>query len=129
MFIISRYATASAVAATALPGLVMARGHKIDLVSEVPLIVSAEAESLKKTKDAIALLKSLAAYQDVEHVINSKKMRAGKGKMRNRRFRQRRGPLVIYNDDDGIVKAFRNIPGVELVCVLCFLITRPKFLP
>ncbi|KAL3898330.1 MAG: hypothetical protein SGCHY_002820 [Lobulomycetales sp.] len=112
-----RYATASAVAATALPGLVMARGHKIDQIAEVPLIVDAAAESLKKTKEAVALLKALAAYQDVEHVINSKKMRAGKGKMRNRRFRQRRGPLVVYDEDDGIVRAFRNIPGVELVKV------------
>jgi large subunit ribosomal protein L4e len=41
-------------------------------------------------------------------------MRAGKGKMRNRRFVQRRGPLVIYDKDDGIVKAFRNLPGVDI---------------
>ena len=41
-------------------------------------------------------------------------MRAGKGKMRNRRFTQRRGPLIIYNRDNGIVRAFRNIPGIEL---------------
>jgi len=36
--------------------------------------------------------------------------------MRGRRYRQRRGPLVIYNPEtDGkeLVKAFRNIPGVE----------------
>lgn len=36
--------------------------------------------------------------------------------MRNRRYRQRRGPLVVYNPEvDGkeLVKAFRNIPGVE----------------
>lgn len=36
--------------------------------------------------------------------------------MRGRRYRQRRGPLVVYNPDtDGkeLVKAFRNIPGVE----------------
>ena len=25
----------------------------------------------------------------------------------------RRGPLVVYNEDNGIVKAMRNIPGVE----------------
>ena len=37
--------------------------------------------------------------------------------MRNRRHRQRRGPLVVYNEDNGIVKAFRNLPGVELVNV------------
>merc|ERR1712194_869437 len=29
----------------------------------------------------------------------------------------RRGPLVVYNEDNGIVKAMRNIPGVETACV------------
>ena len=36
--------------------------------------------------------------------------------MRGRRHRQRRGPLVVYNpESDGkeLVRAFRNIPGVE----------------
>merc|ERR1711865_674358 len=36
------------------------------------------------------------------------------GKMRNRRYVQRRGPLVVYGEDNGIRKAFRNISGVEL---------------
>ena len=35
-----RYALASAMAASALPALVMARGHRIDSVDEVPLVVS-----------------------------------------------------------------------------------------
>merc|ERR1719473_742971 len=35
----------------------------------------------------------------------------------NRRFVQRRGPLVIYGTDGGLTKAFRNIPGVELASV------------
>merc|ERR1712167_407256 len=34
--------------------------------------------------------------------------------MRNRRYVQRRGPLVVYSEDNGIRKAFRNISGVEL---------------
>ncbi|KAI9105699.1 putative ribosomal protein L4 [Phlyctochytrium arcticum] len=110
-----RFATASAVAASALPSLVFARGHKIDQVNEIPLVVSSGVESLKKTKEAVALLKALNAYTDVEKVINSKKLRAGVGKMRNRRHTQRRGPLIIYGQDNGIVKAFRNLPGVELV--------------
>ena len=36
--------------------------------------------------------------------------------MRGRRYRHRRGPLVVYNPEtDGkhLVRAFRNIPGVE----------------
>ena len=43
-------------------------------------------------------------------------MRAGKGKLRGRRHRQRRGPLVVYNpetDGKDLVRAFKNIPGVE----------------
>nr|KAF6487101.1 ribosomal protein L4 [Rousettus aegyptiacus] len=44
-------------------------------------------------------------------------MRAGKGKMRNRRRIQRKGPCIIYNEDNGIIKAFRNIPGITLLNV------------
>lgn len=112
-----RFAVVSALAASALPSLVLARGHRIEQISEVPLVVSSAAESYTKTKEAIALLKSLNAYSDVIKVSNSRKLRAGRGKMRGRRHRQRRGPLIVYNEDKGIVKAFRNLPGVEVVNV------------
>lgn len=62
------------------------------------------------------MLKAVGAGPDIEKVKKSKKLRAGKGKLRGRRFRQRRGPLVVYNPEtDGkeIGLAFRNIPGVE----------------
>lgn len=112
-----RFATVSALAASALPSLVLARGHRIEQVPEVPLVVPSSVETLKKTKEAVALLKSINAYADVVKVSNSRKLRAGKGKMRNRRYRQRRGPLIVYGEDNGIVKAFRNLPGVELANV------------
>jgi len=112
-----RFATVSALAASALPSLVLARGHRIEEIEEVPLVVGSGIESFGKTKEAVALLKSLNAYSDVIKVSNSRKLRAGKGKMRNRRHRQRRGPLIVYNEDNGIVKAFRNLPGVEIVNV------------
>lgn len=108
-----RYATASAVAATAVPSLVKARGHRVDKVAEIPLVVSDEIESVTKTQDALALLKAIGAQKDVVKVIKSKKMRAGHGKYRGRRFTQRRGPLIIYAKNNGLVKAFRNIPGVD----------------
>jgi len=34
--------------------------------------------------------------------------------MRGRRHKQRKGPLLIFKNDLGIVKAFRNIPGVDI---------------
>jgi len=112
-----RYATCAALAASALPALVMARGHRIDNIGEVPLVVDNSIEKLSKTKDAIRLLKALNAYADVERSKASRKIRPGKGKMRNRRYVTRRGPLIIYNEDNGITRAFRNLPGVELLKV------------
>jgi len=112
-----RYAICSALAASSVPALLMARGHKVDNIPEVPVVCTNAIESLTKTKAAVALLKRLNAYDDVEKCQNSKKIRAGKGKMRNRRYVMRRGPLVVYNEDHGIKQAFRNLPGVELISV------------
>ncbi len=112
-----RFAIVSALAASALPGLVMARGHRIEKVAELPLVISPAIESVNKTRNALEVLRQIAAIADIERVKASHGIRAGKGKMRNRRYRERRGPLVIYKEDCGLVKAFRNIPGVELARV------------
>uniref|UniRef100_A0A7I4C028 Large ribosomal subunit protein uL4 n=1 Tax=Physcomitrium patens TaxID=3218 RepID=A0A7I4C028_PHYPA len=113
-----RYAIASALAASAVPSLVLARGHKIEQVPEVPLVLADGAEHIEKTSAAVKLLKLMGAYADVEKVKASHSIRAGKGKMRNRRYVSRRGPLVVYGTEGAkLVKAFRNIPGVEIVSV------------
>jgi len=112
-----RHAVASALAASSLPPLVMARGHRIGEVPELPLVVSSGAESIQKTKQAVEMLKKLGCEEELQRVIDSKKVRKGKGKMRNRRYVMRRGPLVVYGEDSGIVKAMRNIPGVETASV------------
>jgi large subunit ribosomal protein L4e len=112
-----RYAVASALAATAVPALVMSRGHVVDNVPEIPLVVENAVESAKKTSAAKDILSAIGALDDVEKAGESKQIRAGKGKMRNRRYTLRRGPLVIYKSNDGVEQAFRNLPGVELCCV------------
>merc|ERR1711970_1408155 len=94
-----RYAVCSALAASAIPSLLMARGHKVESIPEVPVVCTNSIESLTKTKAAVALLKALNAYEDVEKCQQSKQIRSGKGKMRNRRYVMRRGPLVIFNED------------------------------
>jgi len=109
-----RYAVCSALAASALPSLVMARGHKVDNVPECPLVVDSSIESTDKTSKAMAILAAIGASDDVEKSKASRQVRSGKGKMRNRRYVQRRGPLVVYAEDNGIKKAFRNISGVEV---------------
>jgi len=112
-----RYAMCSAIAATGVPALVMAKGHSIEGIPEVPLVVSDSIQSYKKTKEAYIFLNRIKAWADVDRVYKSKRMRAGKGKMRNRRTVQKLGPLVIYDQDQGCTKAFRNIPGVECIAV------------
>jgi len=112
-----RYAICSAVAATGVPGLVMARGHIIDEIAEVPLVISDKVEGFKKTKEAVTFLKQIKAWGDVEKVYSSKRLRPGVGKMRNRRFKKKKGPLIIYNQDNGIQRAFRNIPGIDFLQV------------
>jgi len=115
-----RYALVSALAASAVPALVLARGHRVENVPEVPLVIASETvHDLAKTSAALKLLKELKAFDDVARVKITRKIRAGKGKLRNRRYQTRRGPLIVYDSHDGgkLLKAFRNLPGVELVNV------------
>lgn len=112
-----RYAVASALAASAVPALVMARGHRIDEVPEVPLVLSETINNVTKTKDAAAILERFGAGADVDRCRDSKKLRRGVGKMRNRRYTMRRGPLVICDSNEQLDKTFRNIAGVEVTNV------------
>jgi len=63
------------------------------------------------------MLKGIHAYADAEKVKDSVKLRAGKGKLRNRRRVHRRGPLIVYNQKQPYLRAFRNIPGIEAIAV------------
>lgn len=57
-----RHALASSIAGSAFTSLVMGRGHRIDDIPEMPLVVSNEAEKFDKTKQAVALLKKLGKF-------------------------------------------------------------------
>ena len=96
---------------------VILTGHMINEVPEMPLVVSDKVQEYNKTKQAVVLLRRLRAWADVQKVYKSRRFRAGKGKMRNRRRISKSGPLIIYGKDQGLTKAFRNIPGVDLVSV------------
>lgn len=109
-----RYATVSAVAASSLASLVMARGHNIGKVSEVPLVVEASVQGLKKTKEAIKLFKAVGAGADLARCAASRKVQSGKSAQRGRVHTGRVGPLVVYNKDSGLVRAVRNLPGVQI---------------
>lgn len=107
-----RHAVASAIAASAIPSLVLARGHRVNQVPEIPLVV--DNVNNEKTSDVIAFLERLGLKDELDKVKNSRKLRAGQGKYRNRRYRIRRGPLIVYDDENrNITQRARNIPGVD----------------
>jgi len=112
-----RYAICSAIAASGVPALVMSKGHMVGETAELPLVVTDKVQEYEKTKQAVIFLKRLKIWNDIAKVYKSQRNRAGVGKMRNRRRVQRKGPLIIYNKDQGLSKAFRNIPGVETIDV------------
>lgn len=43
-------------------------GHRIEEIPEVPLVVSDKIEEIKKTKEAVLVLKKLKAWSDIEKV-------------------------------------------------------------
>lgn len=107
----------SAVAATGSKETVAARGHIVDDVPDFPLVVVDDIQSLKKTKDIEEALVSLGVWSDVFRVKESRKIRAGKGKMRGRKMKQAVGPLLVIANNDGVAEAARNIPGVDVTSV------------
>ncbi len=106
----------SAIASTAREKLVADRGHKFE-VKELPVVVVGELEGLKKTKEVREVFQKLGVLQDVERAKSGRKIRAGKGKRRGRKYRQPKGPLVVVAEDRGIGLASRNLPGVDVVRV------------
>jgi large subunit ribosomal protein L4e len=107
----------SAVAATGSKETVSARGHMVDDVPDFPLVVSDEIQSLKKTQEVEETLSNLGVWADIFRVKESRKIRAGKGKMRGRKMKQAIGPLLVITKNDGVAEAARNLPGLDVVSV------------
>jgi len=110
-----RHAVATALAASACTPLVMARGHHVEAVPELPLVVDASLSSDNVTTKLLSSLTKLGMADELVKVNKSKKIRSGKGKYRNSRYVMRKGPLIIYTDASKNVKqAARNLPGVDV---------------
>lgn len=109
----NRHAVASALAAAAVAPLVQARGHRIDDVPELPLVV--DNLNVESTKGLLSALQNAGATADLHRARTQKRRRAGQAKMRNSRFVLRKGPLIVYGDHNTSVKrTARNLPGVDV---------------
>jgi large subunit ribosomal protein L4e len=104
----------SAIAATARKDLVLRRGHRMEKILSIPLVVEDKLESLKTTSDSKKALEKLKVWEDVLRA-KEKKVRAGKGKMRGRKYKEKKSLIIVVAKDKGISRAARNLPGVDVV--------------
>ncbi|RJS86838.1 50S ribosomal protein L4 [Candidatus Bathyarchaeota archaeon] len=112
-----RLALFSAIAATGSKEIVAERGHIIDEVPELPLVVTDDLQNLKRTQEVKDVFISLGVWPDIYRVKESIKIRAGRGKMRGRRKKVGVGPLIVISENGGIIEASRNLPGVDVAYV------------
>jgi large subunit ribosomal protein L4e len=102
----------SALAATGNIELVKKRGHQFS--ASLPLVVTDEFGDLIKTKDVRSFLEAANLWNDILRAKQTR-VRAGKGKLRGRRYKQPKSILIVTAQDSGVVKAARNLAGVDVV--------------
>jgi large subunit ribosomal protein L4e len=107
----NRKAIRSSIAASFNKELVLNRGHKAP--DSYPFVVIDEFENLSKTKDVFETLLKLGLKEELDR-SSSKKTRAGKSRLRGRKYRKRKGPLLVVSDDSKLAKVARNITGVDV---------------
>lgn len=111
----NRKAIRSALAATMNKELVAKRGHKVP--KDYPFILSNDFENVAKTRDIVVAFGKLDLGAELERA-EEKKVRAGKGTMRNRRYKRKTGPLLVVSSADvAVTKGARNLSGIDVVSV------------
>ncbi len=124
-----RKARRSALAAVARVDLVRARGHRFDDGVKLPVVVEAKFEGLwrefergedeegrtRATQQLSNALDKLGLGDDLARAREGTHQRAGRGKMRGRRFRVPRSVLIVAANDRELSRCARNLPGVEVI--------------
>jgi large subunit ribosomal protein L4e len=105
----------SAIASTANTDLVKGRGHKFD--AQLPLVAEDALENIEKTKEVITFLQAAGIYTDVLRAKDGRNIRAGRGKLRGRRYKNRKSILIVASGDSAVFKSARNLAGVDVVAV------------
>ncbi len=102
----------SALAATGNQELVTERGHKFS--AQLPLIAVDNLSELSRTKDVKAFMEAVKVWDDIERAKETT-IRAGRGKLRGRRYKNTKSILIVTAEDKGVGRAARNLAGVDIV--------------
>ncbi|MFX1377773.1 MAG: 50S ribosomal protein L4 [Promethearchaeota archaeon] len=90
-------------------------GCIIENVPEIPLVVDDKIQTIRKTSGVYSTLCNLGLKENLLKIKKNVKIRAGKGKSRGRKYKKKKGLLIVIKDDFGIIKASRNIPGMDVI--------------
>ena len=97
--------------ATVIVPIVEKRGHKVP--KGYPFITDSDFESINKTEDVVKILESFGFKEELER-SSIKKVRAGKGKLRGRKYKTKVGPLLVVSKPCELQQSAKNIPGVDV---------------
>ena len=113
-----RLARNAAVAALRSPELVAGRGHRFEEELTLPVVLEDRLESLEPkvgaAREGIDILRRVGLLPDVLRAKEGRHVRAGRGKMRGRRYRQPKSLLVVVKDPGAVRRALGNLPGVAI---------------
>lgn len=108
-------ARASALAASANEDAVRTRGHQFKEGLTLPVVVDDELEAIEKTKDLVAALEAIGVGADLERAVEGKHQRAGRGKMRGRRYKTPKSILFVVSGLEApVLTAAKNLTGVDV---------------
>ncbi len=107
-----RKAIRSALAATLDKNLIMLRNHQ--LPNLYPLIIENKFEDISKTREVIKVFKNLGLSKELER-LEIKKVRSGRGKNKGRKYKKKKGPLLVVSKICKLIKAARNITGIDII--------------
>lgn len=126
-----RLAMHSALAATTSPDLIAGRGHRFaEEIEAFPIVLGSYTEvgedgasttefdaftTEHATRKLKSILESLGLGADLQRAKEGRKIRAGKGTMRGRVHKQPKSALIVVASKDGLARAARNLPGVDVV--------------
>jgi len=114
------YAMKTGIMASLDKSIVISNGQQIP--ENYPFIIDNSFDKITKTKEAMTILKKIGFESEIKR-LETKTIRAGIGKLRNRKYKMKRGPILVYETENAFVKSIKNIQGFETMDVDDLLVT------
>lgn len=108
----------SALAAASVSSLVYSRGHRVELIDQLPFVVCDELEMVRSSISLNIVLGYLKVFPEFTRLMHHS--------IRNRNYRNRfisRTLLMVYLRDKGLKRAVRNFYGLEAVFIYSLNLT------